>query len=78
MGVLRMIKLFGWEARVSEQIGEKRAAEIKLVWKREILDLSNVCLASVASSVSLCEAYVSLCTATLFLSFTWSSHTQSM
>ncbi|KIP05211.1 hypothetical protein PHLGIDRAFT_534835 [Phlebiopsis gigantea 11061_1 CR5-6] len=47
MGVLRMIKLFGWEARVSEQIGEKRAAEIKLVWKREILDLSNVCLANI-------------------------------
>ena len=45
MGVLRMIKLFGWEARVSEKIAEKRAAEVKLVLKREILDLSNVCLA---------------------------------
>jgi hypothetical protein len=36
MGVLRMIKLFGWESRVAKEIGEKRTEELKWVWKRKV------------------------------------------
>ncbi|KIP05212.1 hypothetical protein PHLGIDRAFT_534838 [Phlebiopsis gigantea 11061_1 CR5-6] len=57
MGVLRMIKLFGWESRVSEQIAEQRAAEIKLVWTREVLDLSNVSLATIIPVVHMVVTY---------------------
>ena len=36
-----MIKLFGWEARVRDQIAQKREDELKLVWKRKVLGLVN-------------------------------------
>lgn len=41
MSVLRMIKLFGWERRIQDQIEAKREEELKLVWKRKVLDLVN-------------------------------------
>jgi hypothetical protein len=41
MSVLRMIKLFGWEGRVKESIGEKRDEELKWVWKRKLLGVFN-------------------------------------
>lgn len=41
MSVLRMIKLFGWEPKVAKQVAEKRDDELKLIWKRRILDLLN-------------------------------------
>jgi hypothetical protein len=41
MGVLRMIKLFGWEAKINQQVEEKREEELRLVWKRKILDMIN-------------------------------------
>ncbi|KAI0798592.1 hypothetical protein BC629DRAFT_232884 [Irpex lacteus] len=39
MGVLRMIKLFGWENRVKESVGEKREEELKWVWKGKLLGM---------------------------------------
>ena len=44
MGVLRMIKLFGWESRVSEMIAEKREEELKWVWKGKMLNLGITCI----------------------------------
>ncbi|PSR81762.1 hypothetical protein PHLCEN_2v6271 [Hermanssonia centrifuga] len=41
MTVLRMIKLFGWETRVREEVTEKREEELVWVWKRKVLGLSN-------------------------------------
>ena len=41
MGVLRMIKLFGWESRVKDQVARKREEELRFVWKRKMLMLSN-------------------------------------
>ena len=41
MSVLRMIKLFGWEHRVRDNIAEKRETELKFVWKRKMLNLLN-------------------------------------
>ncbi|EMD41584.1 hypothetical protein CERSUDRAFT_110134 [Gelatoporia subvermispora B] len=40
MNVIRMIKLFGWEPRTAEQIGEKRQDELSWQRKYEILNLS--------------------------------------
>jgi hypothetical protein len=41
MNVIRMIKLFGWERKMEERIQEKREEELKVLWKREVLDLVN-------------------------------------
>lgn len=41
MGVIRMVKLFGWEPRVSEQIAEKREAEIANIRKVKFFELLN-------------------------------------
>jgi len=36
MAVLRMIKLFGWQRRVQQDIVEKREEELKWIWKRMV------------------------------------------
>ncbi|TRM65976.1 hypothetical protein BD626DRAFT_427540 [Schizophyllum amplum] len=41
MNVLRMIKLFGWEYKMSERVGDKREEELKWIWRRQILDMVN-------------------------------------
>ncbi|VDC06815.1 unnamed protein product [Peniophora sp. CBMAI 1063] len=41
LSVLRMVKLFGWEQKMSEQLSEKRAAEMQWVRKREFASLAN-------------------------------------
>jgi len=41
MNVLRMIKLFGWEKKMNEQIREKREVELTWIWKFKLLDLAN-------------------------------------
>ena len=37
VGILRTIKLFGWERKMSERIRERRDEELSLVWRRRIL-----------------------------------------
>ena len=41
MNVIRMIKLFGWEPKIKEQIGQKRDEELVWIMKRQLLDLLN-------------------------------------
>ncbi|KAI0774725.1 multidrug resistance-associated ABC transporter [Trametes elegans] len=41
MSVIRMIKLFGWEPRVSDQLAKKREDELKYIKKYKILELIN-------------------------------------
>jgi hypothetical protein len=41
MNVLRMIKLFGWEAKTDKRISEKREVELIWTWKTKILELVN-------------------------------------
>ncbi|KZT13899.1 hypothetical protein NEOLEDRAFT_1125841, partial [Neolentinus lepideus HHB14362 ss-1] len=41
MNVLRMIKLFGWEGKMSERLSDKREEELTWLWKRQILGLLN-------------------------------------
>ncbi|KZO93694.1 ATP-binding cassette transporter [Calocera viscosa TUFC12733] len=44
MNVVRMVKMFGWESRVKEQIAEKRDEELKYVKQRQIVNLLNMML----------------------------------
>jgi hypothetical protein len=39
MNVLRMIKLFGWEKKMDENVSEKREEELQWIWRRQVLDL---------------------------------------
>ena len=41
MSVIRMIKLFGWEPRVAEQLATKRADELSYIRTYKILELLN-------------------------------------
>ncbi|KAI9449922.1 hypothetical protein BJY52DRAFT_1215702 [Lactarius psammicola] len=41
MGILRMIKLFGWEPKIAARLGEKREQELKYIKLRQILNLIN-------------------------------------
>jgi hypothetical protein len=36
MGVLRMVKLFGWEHKMSETIKRKRNEELIWIWKDKV------------------------------------------
>ena len=41
MSVIRMVKLFGWEPRVADQLAEKRENELIFIRKYKILELIN-------------------------------------
>ncbi|TDL23375.1 hypothetical protein BD410DRAFT_820769 [Rickenella mellea] len=41
MGVLRMIKMFGWEAKINAQLAEKREEELKYIFKHQMLRICN-------------------------------------
>ncbi|KAF4617299.1 hypothetical protein D9613_006273 [Agrocybe pediades] len=41
VGVLRMVKLFGWEKKMTETLGEKRNEELKWIWKDKMYNLLN-------------------------------------
>lgn len=41
MNVIRMIKLFGWEPKVADQLAGKREDELKYIWKYKVLELVN-------------------------------------
>ena len=52
MGILRMIKLFGWEPKIAARLAEKREHELKYIKLRQILNLMNGNIKCVLSSVS--------------------------
>ena len=41
IGMLRMIKLFGWEAKIGKELEEKRSEELVYVWKNEVKPMSR-------------------------------------
>ena len=36
-----MVKLFGWEERMSQDIDDKRRAELNAIWKLKMFNLTN-------------------------------------
>jgi ABC-type multidrug transport system fused ATPase/permease subunit len=57
MSVLRMIKLFGWEGRVKEGLDEKRNFELRVIFKRKMLELLNSNLNHIIPLVHLIVTY---------------------
>lgn len=49
MNVIRMIKLFGWEPRVEQQLAEKREDELYYQWRYRLMGVINACLKCVHS-----------------------------
>lgn len=43
-GAIRMVKLFGWETRMSERIDEKREEELTLLRKNKIINVYTTVL----------------------------------
>ena len=41
LGVLRMVKLFGWEGKMSGRLAEKRQEELHWIVRRRLADLAN-------------------------------------
>ncbi|KZV63091.1 P-loop containing nucleoside triphosphate hydrolase protein [Peniophora sp. CONT] len=41
LGVLRMVKLFGWEGKMSDRLAEKRDEELRWIVRRKFADLAN-------------------------------------
>ncbi|TCD71270.1 hypothetical protein EIP91_011749 [Steccherinum ochraceum] len=41
MNGIRMVKLFGWEPKISQQLGEKRDEELRAIRKHKLLSLLN-------------------------------------
>jgi ABC-type multidrug transport system fused ATPase/permease subunit len=41
MNIIRMVKLFGWENRMSERLKEKREEELKLLWRIKLLNCAS-------------------------------------
>lgn len=39
MNVLRMVKLFGWESKIEQQVSEKRDEELFWIRRRQLLNL---------------------------------------
>jgi len=48
-----MVKLFGWEAKMTGSLREKREDELKLLWKTKLLDTGNGLLGYVMFSILL-------------------------
>jgi len=42
MSSLRMVKLFGWESKMSELLQQKRDEELHWIWKEKVGHLQNL------------------------------------
>ncbi|KAI0291829.1 hypothetical protein BC826DRAFT_1105763 [Russula brevipes] len=58
MGMLRMIKLFGWEPKIAERLGEKRDHELQYIKTRQILNLINGNINYVIPVITMVVTYV--------------------
>lgn len=56
-----MVKMFGWEARMSERIDAKREDELKLLRKYQLINVSVTILKYVAILSVLCFQLIILC-----------------
>ncbi|KDR83052.1 hypothetical protein GALMADRAFT_57306 [Galerina marginata CBS 339.88] len=57
IGVIRMIKLFGWEIKMSNKIGEKRKEELRWIWKLKMFQLLNIVVSLLIPTLSTLLTY---------------------
>ncbi|KAJ7759560.1 P-loop containing nucleoside triphosphate hydrolase protein, partial [Mycena metata] len=58
MNVLRMIKLFGWEAKMLARVNAKREEELHWIWKREIFEWVANTVNNLIPSTTMIVTYV--------------------
>ena len=51
-----MVKLFGWESKMTGRLHEKREDELKLLWKTKLLGTVVGLLGYVVSPILSCES----------------------
>ena len=51
MSIIRMVKLFGWENRMSERLKGRREEELKLIWKIAYLNCVSSMIGCVLQTV---------------------------
>ncbi|KAI9509765.1 hypothetical protein F5148DRAFT_1275094 [Russula earlei] len=69
MGILRMIKLFGWEPRIAARLAEKREHELQQIKIRQLLNLVNGNINFLIPVVVMVVTYVTyVCTSAVFSS----------
>ncbi|KAF5327412.1 hypothetical protein D9619_003959 [Psilocybe cf. subviscida] len=59
VGVLRMIKLFGWEKMIANELKEKREAELIWIWKSKVVALLNDLITHILPIVTMLATYAS-------------------
>ncbi|KAJ7730238.1 P-loop containing nucleoside triphosphate hydrolase protein, partial [Mycena maculata] len=57
INLLRMIKLFGWEGKMSGEVAGKRQIELVSLWKRKVVDLVNGCINILVPIVTLIATF---------------------
>ncbi|PPQ81919.1 hypothetical protein CVT24_010441 [Panaeolus cyanescens] len=57
VGVLRMIKLFGWEKKMSRSLNDKREEELVWVWKSKVIELLNGIINSIIPTITMVVTY---------------------
>ncbi|KAI0076666.1 multidrug resistance-associated ABC transporter [Panus rudis PR-1116 ss-1] len=57
MNVIRMVKLFGWEQKMSEKLAEKREDEIKAIRKSKMLEIANLTFNSAVPIITIIVTY---------------------
>uniref|UniRef100_A0A0W0FUG8 Atp-binding cassette transporter n=1 Tax=Moniliophthora roreri TaxID=221103 RepID=A0A0W0FUG8_MONRR len=65
MNVLKMIKLFGWEQRMSEKVFEKRNEELALVRKGKVIDVFYNVFSAAASVITVIATFACYVRSTL-------------
>ncbi|KAJ3508927.1 hypothetical protein NLJ89_g5494 [Agrocybe chaxingu] len=58
IGVLRMIKLFGWEGKMTARIQEKREEELKWIWRSKMLKLISMLISMFIPTLTMLATYI--------------------
>ncbi|CAA7262907.1 unnamed protein product [Cyclocybe aegerita] len=58
VGVLRMIKLFGWEGEMTARLQQKREEELKWIWKSKMLKLISMLISMFIPTLTMLATYI--------------------
>ncbi|KAH9480813.1 ATP-binding cassette transporter abc4 [Psilocybe cubensis] len=58
MGVIRMIKMFGWEDKMAKRLARGREMELNWIWKAKVLEIINNIVAQQISNLSRKLVYI--------------------
>ncbi|KAF8957025.1 multidrug resistance-associated ABC transporter [Flammula alnicola] len=57
INVIRMVKLFGWEHKMSERLQEKREEELRLIWKTKFLNYVSSMMGFILPTLAMITTY---------------------